>query len=465
MKSILTFQKITIMLLWIAFLIGCGEDRPSQPGSISGTVSLKCSGETRALVEHKVELYNSEHHFVDYTDENGFYRIENVPLGKYTLECIPPSNGSGDGNKRFTVSIQEGEETKQDVIFSEPPPPSQFMPLAVGNWWEYTVTGKKDEISRRIEVTNTTDISGKTFYVLTVTGKDPSGNSLPVWTMFCLNEDGTLKKLLDGNLYTVIPDDAKVRQSWPGTTLTFVKMPTPVEFGGEFQVKFGGEFQEATQISQHQYILGFTYDCKEAYIKGVGLVESEYSGSGYTAGGIYVAVEHHYKLLNYYVNNCVYEVEENKNVKNIALNAKVEVSSTFNDKYVGENAIDGNNDQTNPDTRWLSGKNPPHWLILDFGKPMTIVKVNLYFSVYQGTPWGSVGYVIQYEKDGKWVDIPGTQVKNGKREDITKKFDISPPISARRLRFYCTDGCSYDTTWGNIVRLSEIEILSETKKG
>jgi parallel beta-helix repeat protein len=147
--------------------------------------------------------------------------------------------------------------------------------------------------------------------------------------------------------------------------------------------------------------------------------------------------------------------------KNIALNAKVEVSSTFNDKYVGENAIDGNNDQTNPDTRWLSGKNPPHWLILDFGKPMTIVKVNLYFSVYLGLSWGSVEYVIQYEKDGEWVDIPGTQVKDGKREDVTKIFVISPPISAQRLRFYCIDGCSYDTTWGNIVRLSELEVFAE----
>ncbi len=149
--------------------------------------------------------------------------------------------------------------------------------------------------------------------------------------------------------------------------------------------------------------------------------------------------------------------------ENIALKAEVEVSSIYNDTYVGENAIDGNNDQNTPDTRWLSGKqdapgkesDPPHWLILDFSKPMTIVRVNLYFY----TDWAPVEYVIQYEKGNNWKDIPETQVKEGKRDEITKEFKISS-VGAKRLRFYCTDGSSYDKTWGNIVRLSEIEVYS-----
>jgi hypothetical protein len=150
--------------------------------------------------------------------------------------------------------------------------------------------------------------------------------------------------------------------------------------------------------------------------------------------------------------------------ENIALEAKVEVSSIYNETYVGENAIDGNNDQNQTDTRWLSGKadapgkesDPPHWLILDFGKPMAIVKVNLYFYV----SWAPVEYIMQYEKGGKWVDIPETRVENAQRDDITKEFEIFAYIGAQRLRFYCTDGSSYDTTWGNIVRLSEIEVYS-----
>lgn len=149
--------------------------------------------------------------------------------------------------------------------------------------------------------------------------------------------------------------------------------------------------------------------------------------------------------------------------ENIALKAKVEVSSIYNDTYVGENAIDGNNDPDEATTRWLSGKqdapgkesDPPHWLMLDFGKPMTIVRTNLYFY----TNWAPVEYVIQYEKGGKWVDIPATQVKDSQRDEITKEFKISP-VGAQRLRFYCTDGSSYDKTWGNIVRLSEIEVYS-----
>lgn len=179
----------------------------------------------------------------------------------------------------------------------------EFLPLTVGNWWEYTVTGKKDETSRRIEVTNTTEISGKTFYVLTVTGKGPSGNSLPAWTITCLNEDGTLQKLLDGNVYTIIRDCAKVEQSWAGTTLTFVKMPTPVVCTPH-SIVFDGNVQEAIQISQHQSTMGFTYDCQETYIRGVGLVESEYGSFGCIPFGedqICVGVDHHYKLNNYYV--------------------------------------------------------------------------------------------------------------------------------------------------------------------
>jgi hypothetical protein len=157
---------------------------------------------------------------------------------------------------------------------------------------------------------------------------------------------------------------------------------------------------------------------------------------------------------------------------NIALKAEVEVSSIFADNYGGENAIDGNNDQMNSATRWLSSKDeePPMWLTLDFGKPMAIDKVELYFHC-QHTDfgiqcWGPVEYVLQYEKDGKWMDIPGTQVKEGKRgdqvegENSVHEYEFLPYIGARRLRFYCTDACSYDTSFGNIIRMTEIEVYS-----
>ena len=157
---------------------------------------------------------------------------------------------------------------------------------------------------------------------------------------------------------------------------------------------------------------------------------------------------------------CVHAADE----ENIALKAKVEVSSTYNDTYVGKNAIDGDKDANTAATRWLSGKvdapgkesDPPHWLILDFGKPMEINKVNLYFYA----DWGSVEYVIQYESGGKWIDIEETKVENALRTDIIKEFEIFTYVGAQRLRFYITDGCSYDTTWGNIVRLAEIEVYS-----
>jgi hypothetical protein len=149
---------------------------------------------------------------------------------------------------------------------------------------------------------------------------------------------------------------------------------------------------------------------------------------------------------------------------NIALEAKVEVSSTYNDTYVGENAIDGNADHNQSDTRWLSGKegspgedsDPPHWLVLDFGKPMTITRVKLYFY----TNWAPVEYVIQYEERSKWIDIPETKVEGGQRGDIAKDFAIESYVEAQKVRFYCIDGSSYDVTWGNIVRLSEIEVYS-----
>lgn len=149
---------------------------------------------------------------------------------------------------------------------------------------------------------------------------------------------------------------------------------------------------------------------------------------------------------------------------NIALEAIVEVSSIYNDTYIGENAIDGNADHNQSDTRWLSGKagapgedsDPPHWLTLEFNKPMTITRVKLFFY----TDWAPVEYVMQYEERGKWVDITETQVKLGQRGDIAMDFAIETYVGAKKIRFYCTDGSSYDATWGNIVRLSEIEVYS-----
>jgi hypothetical protein len=224
MKSILPFQKITIViLLWAVFLIGCGETEG-------------------------------------------------------------PTNHDGGSEDKST-------------------PKPEFLPLVVGNWWEYTVTGKKDETSRRLEVTNTTDISGKTLYVLTVTGKDPSGNSLPAWTITCLNENGTLMKLLDSVFYTVIPEGAEAGKSYADTTLTFTKMPAPVNCT-PCRMVFDGKDQDAIQISQHHEVSRFTYDCQETYIKGVGLVESGYGSFGCIPFGddqICVGADHHYKLNNYYV--------------------------------------------------------------------------------------------------------------------------------------------------------------------
>lgn len=164
--------------------------------------------------------------------------------------------------------------------------------------------------------------------------------------------------------------------------------------------------------------------------------------------GLFIAVDY-----------CICEEEDN-----IALEAKVEVSSIYNDTYVGENAIDGNTDHNQQDTRWLSGKagapgkesDPPHWLVLDFEESMTITRVKLYFY----TDWAPVEYVIQYEERGKWVDILETQVKGGQRGDIAKDLVIESYVGAQKLRFYCSDGSSYDATWGNIVRLSEIEVYS-----
>jgi hypothetical protein len=153
--------------------------------------------------------------------------------------------------------------------------------------------------------------------------------------------------------------------------------------------------------------------------------------------------------------------------ENIAPEAEVEASSIFADKYVGDNVIDGNNDVMDGTTRWLSSQDQelPIWLTLDFGRQVTISKVILYFHC-QHTDlgiqcWGPVEYVLQYEKDSQWVDIPGTQVEDGNREDNPKEFEISPSIGAQRLRFYCTDACSYDTSFGNIIRMTEIEVYAD----
>ena len=61
-------------------------------------------------------------------------------------------------------------------------------------------------------------------------------------------------------------------------------------------------------------------------------------------------------------------------------------------------------------------------------------------------------FLLQYNKDGKWVDIPGSKVTENTAFDADRKFDA---ISAKQLRLLITK------TQDNTVRLWEIEFYRQ----
>ena len=107
---------------------------------------------------------------------------------------------------------------------------------------------------------------------------------------------------------------------------------------------------------------------------------------------------------------------------------KVKVTSSSiegkRDDLKHEHVIDGD-----MGTRWSSEFGDPQWIMLDFGKKVTINKVSLFWE-------GAFGkaYQIQVSNNAKkWDEVYSTTNGNGSDDEIS--FN---PVSARYIRVYCT---------------------------
>ncbi len=137
--------------------------------------------------------------------------------------------------------------------------------------------------------------------------------------------------------------------------------------------------------------------------------------------------------------------------KNLARSANVEVSSVL-EKYEARYINDGLCNINSNVERWVSQRQVdndfiPPWVLFTFDHPVEINAFRI-FSGVQGGLDPIRNFVLQYEKNGIFIDIPETKVESNQSKAISMKF---PPIKAKQFRLYITE------TPGNIARLWEVE--------
>ena len=111
--------------------------------------------------------------------------------------------------------------------------------------------------------------------------------------------------------------------------------------------------------------------------------------------------------------------------KNLALNARVAVSSTRKEGgYAPKYINDGKFDFKNNDGRWVSEDSPNgrHWIELRFEKPITLNAVRI-LSGQAGPVTPITAFVLQRKDTDQWVDIPGTKTDKNTDADFGKRFD------------------------------------------
>ncbi|MDO5566907.1 MAG: FAD-dependent oxidoreductase, partial [Planctomycetia bacterium] len=125
--------------------------------------------------------------------------------------------------------------------------------------------------------------------------------------------------------------------------------------------------------------------------------------------------------------------------KNYALDAKAAASDTKKDydvKYIN----DGKCDVTSNAGRWVSNAAPEtanrHWVSLTFDKP---VEINAFVAVggTAGSDSPNRNFVLQYEKNGVYIDIPETIIIDNQVVFAAMKF---PKVKSKSFRLHITYG-------------------------
>lgn len=140
-----------------------------------------------------------------------------------------------------------------------------------------------------------------------------------------------------------------------------------------------------------------------------------------------------------------------EDAKNIALQATITVDSEYTQgpKYPKENINDGKFDISSNEGRWVSDVDDGHWVDFNFEEPVTINAMRI-VSGQMGGKTPIRDFHLMYEKDGKLVDIPSTNVTDNEAVIIGLKFE-DVTFTSKRFRLMITQ------TPGGLARLYEVE--------
>jgi hypothetical protein len=130
--------------------------------------------------------------------------------------------------------------------------------------------------------------------------------------------------------------------------------------------------------------------------------------------------------------------------RNLARNAKVSVSSEHeSEEYPGKFLNDGRGVVTNNHSRWVSRSEKNPWATLTFDKPTRINGFQM-LSGQSNLKTVVQDCVLQYEKNGQWIDIPDSAIIGNKNFYADRRFN---PVEAQVFRLWITKTDGYARIW------------------
>lgn len=121
---------------------------------------------------------------------------------------------------------------------------------------------------------------------------------------------------------------------------------------------------------------------------------------------------------------------------NVAIDAEVTVSGCKDDAQSADLLNDGRGDTLNNASRWVSSDVSPAWAVFEWDKPETLSAARIISGYRAGEVIAPIeDFVLQYEADGLWSDIPGTETIGNTDAERILIFD---PVEAKRVRLLVT---------------------------
>lgn len=109
-------------------------------------------------------------------------------------------------------------------------------------------------------------------------------------------------------------------------------------------------------------------------------------------------------------------------------------ASSSLDQYVPANAIDGIIDDK---SRWVSGSGDAQpWIEIDLGSVNKLSGIHLYSGYGDGSALDN--FVVQFRRDGAWIDIPSARFQKNEQTALAIPFDDTVNVTTDRLRIQTT---------------------------